>query len=80
MESATTTEKRSVKTPIPSVNGDPDAPAALVKNPTWTIKIEQLTREISSHDIEEALAFCQSNVSGYFMGSSESVAYVEFEV
>lgn len=47
---------------------------------TMTIKIEQLTHEISSRHIEEALAFCKSNVSGYSLGSSHSVAYVEFEV
>ncbi|KAI3459527.1 hypothetical protein Pfo_016190 [Paulownia fortunei] len=79
VESATSMEKRTLKIPIPSLIGDPDIPAALVKNPTRTIKIEQLTREISSYHIEEALAFCESNVSGYFLGSSHSVAYVEFE-
>ncbi|KAK6145930.1 hypothetical protein DH2020_019799 [Rehmannia glutinosa] len=77
VESATSTE--NVKIPIPSLIGDHDIPAALVKNPTRTIKIEHLTLEISSCHIEEALAFCESNISGYFLGSSHSIAYVEFE-
>ncbi|KAL6571402.1 hypothetical protein OROHE_003045 [Orobanche hederae] len=69
----------NVKMPIPSLIGDHDVPVALVKNPTRTIKIKKLTRGISSYHIKEALAFCESNVSGYFLGSSHSVAYVEFE-
>ncbi|KAG8373192.1 hypothetical protein BUALT_Bualt12G0145500 [Buddleja alternifolia] len=79
VESATSTEKTTAKIPVPCLIGDPDIPAALVKNPTRTVRIEQLTREISSHHIEEALSFCGSNISGYFLGSSHSVAYVEFE-
>ncbi|KAL1561715.1 hypothetical protein AAHA92_04384 [Salvia divinorum] len=65
--------------PVPGLLGDPDIPAALVKNPTRTIRIEQLTEEISSCNIVEALAFCQSKVSSYFLGPSPSVAYVELE-
>ncbi|KAK4421782.1 hypothetical protein Salat_2128800 [Sesamum alatum] len=79
VESAASVEKRTLRIPVPSLIGDPDVPAALVKNPTRTIKIVQLTREISSHHIQEALAFCESNVSGYFLGSNPSVSYVEFE-
>ncbi|KAL0433259.1 UNVERIFIED_CONTAM: hypothetical protein Slati_2660200 [Sesamum latifolium] len=79
VESAASVEKRTLTVPIPSLIGDPNVPAALVKNPTRTIKIEQLTSEISSHHISEALAFCESNVSGYFLGYKPSVAYVEFE-
>ncbi|EYU32569.1 hypothetical protein ABFS82_14G026900 [Erythranthe guttata] len=79
VESASSTRKRNVKTPIPSLIGDHNTPAALVKNPTRTIKIESLSREISSNHIEEALSFCETNISGYFLGSSDSVAYVEFE-
>lgn len=79
MESATS-ENRAAAVPVPSLLGDPDIPAALVKNPTRTIRIEPLTEEISSHHIVEALAFCNSKVSGYFLGSSPSVAYVELEV
>ncbi|KAK4388132.1 hypothetical protein Sango_2419800 [Sesamum angolense] len=79
VESAAFVEKRTLTVPIPSLIGDPNVPAALVKNPTRTIKIVQLTSEISSHHIQEALAFCESNVSGYFLGYNPSVAYVEFE-
>lgn len=79
MESATS-ENRTTTISVPSLLGDPDMPAALVKNPTRTIRIEQLTQEMSSHHIVEALSFCSSNISGYFLGSSHSVAYVEFEV
>ncbi|KAL8121921.1 hypothetical protein AgCh_018596 [Apium graveolens] len=64
---------------IPSLIGDPDAPAALIKNPMRTVAIKQLTYKISPRHIEEALAFCESNISGFFLGSSDSVAYVEFE-
>ncbi|KAH6834648.1 hypothetical protein C2S53_009185 [Perilla frutescens var. hirtella] len=78
VESATS-ENRTPTIPVPSLLGDPDIPAALVKNPTRTIRIERLTQEISSCHIVEALAFCKSNVSGYFLGSSHSVAYVELE-
>lgn len=65
---------------IPSLIGDPDAPAALIKNPTRTVAIKQLIPKICPRHIEEALAFCESNISGFFLGSSDSVAYVEFEV
>ncbi|XP_042062171.1 uncharacterized protein LOC121806255 isoform X2 [Salvia splendens] len=70
---------RSAVITVPALLGDPDIPAALVKNPTRTIRIEQLTEEICSHNIVEALAFCQSKVSSYFLGPSPSVAYVELE-
>ncbi|PIN01788.1 hypothetical protein CDL12_25702 [Handroanthus impetiginosus] len=79
VESATSM-KTTIKSSIPSLLGDPDVPTALIKNPTRTIRIEQLTHDISSHHIEEALAFCESKVTGYYLGSSHSVAYVEFEV
>ncbi|KAK1390661.1 RRM domain-containing protein [Heracleum sosnowskyi] len=64
---------------IPSLIGDPDAPAALIKNPIRTVAIKQLSHKICPRHIEEALAFCESNISGFFLGSSDSVAYVEFE-
>lgn len=79
MESATS-ENRTTTISVPNLLGDPDMPDALVKNPTRTIRIEQLTQEMSSHHIVESLAFCKSNISGYFLGSSHAVAYVEFEV
>ncbi|KAL8486670.1 hypothetical protein ACS0TY_023384 [Phlomoides rotata] len=80
VESATVMEKKTLKIPIPGLLGDPDIPSALIKNPTRTIKVESLTKETSSHHIAEALAFCKSSISGYTLGSSHSVAYVEFEV
>ncbi|KAL8491067.1 hypothetical protein ACS0TY_022911 [Phlomoides rotata] len=79
VESATVMEKKTLKIPIPGLLGDPDIPSALIKNPTRTIKVESLTKETSSHHIAEALAFCKSSISGYTLGSSHSVAYVEFE-
>lgn len=80
VESATVMEEKTVKIPIPGLLGDPDIPSALIKNPTRTIKIERLTKGTSSCQIAEALTFCKSNISGYTLGSSHSVAYVEFEV
>ena len=65
---------------VPELIGDPDVPAALVKNPTRTVKIEQLTHDISSDQLQEALAFCGSGISSFCLGSSSCVAYVEFEV
>ncbi|KAI8560864.1 hypothetical protein RHMOL_Rhmol04G0288800 [Rhododendron molle] len=65
------------KTLIPNLIGYPEVPASLVKNPTRTVMIRQLTADINSHDIEEALAFCGSKISGFFFGSSSSSAYVE---
>ncbi|KAI8010985.1 hypothetical protein LOK49_LG06G02646 [Camellia lanceoleosa] len=80
VEAASSTENLPNKTSIPNLIGDPDVPSSLVKNPTRTVMIKQLTPDISSHDIEEALAFCGSNISGFFFGSSSFVAYVEFEI
>ncbi|XP_028103549.1 uncharacterized protein LOC114302679 isoform X4 [Camellia sinensis] len=79
VEAASSTENLPNKTSIPNLIGDPDVPSSLVKNPTRTVMIKQLTPDIRSHDIEEALAFCGSNISGIFFGSSSFVAYVEFE-
>lgn len=66
--------------PIPELIGDPDFPAALIKNPTRTAKIKQLTHDISSCQLQEALTFCKSGISSFSLGSSSSVAYLEFEV
>lgn len=79
MESAAVMKNKTLNIPIPGLL-DPDIPSALIKNPTKTIKIEKLTKGTSSHHIKEALSFCKSNISGYTLGSSHSVAYVEFEV
>lgn len=68
------------KTLIPSLIGYADVPASLVKNPTRTVMITQLTPGINFRDIEAALAFCGSKISGFFFGSSSSVAYVELAV
>ncbi|TQE08351.1 hypothetical protein C1H46_005979 [Malus baccata] len=67
------------KVTVPKLIGDPKVPTALVKNPTRTVVIKQLTDDISSHHLKEALDFCGSAISGVFLGSSSSVAYVEFE-
>ena len=80
LEAACSTDNNPSKTVIPDLIGFPDVPASLVKNPIRTVMIKELTPNISSSDIEKALAFCGSNVSGFFFGSSSSVAYVEFEV
>lgn len=65
---------------IPNLIGDPCVPVALVKNPTRTVMIKNLTTDISTQQLKEALGFCESRISGVFFGSSSSVAYVEFEV
>ena len=80
LEEASSLKSQSKSITIPRLIGDPDAPAALVKNPTRTVAIKQLTHEICPRHIEEALAFCESNISGFYLGTSDSVAYVEFEV
>ncbi|XP_017215727.1 uncharacterized protein LOC108193536 isoform X1 [Daucus carota subsp. sativus] len=79
LEEASSLKSQSKSITIPRLIGDPDAPAALVKNPTRTVAIKQLTHEICPRHIEEALAFCESNISGFYLGTSDSVAYVEFE-
>jgi hypothetical protein len=65
---------------IPNLIGDIDISVALVKHPTRTVKIKQLTDDISSHQLKEALSFCRSRINGFFLGASSSSAYVEFEV
>lgn len=65
---------------IPELIGDPDVPAALVKNPTRTVKIKQLAQDISSDQLQKALAFCNCGTSNFLLDSANSVAYVEFEV
>lgn len=80
METTSSLKSWCEKITIPSLIGDPDAPVALLKNPTRTVAIKQMTCEICPRHIEKALAFCESNISGFFLGSSDSVAYVEFEV
>lgn len=80
LETASSLEYLCTKIPIPNLIGDPNAPAALLKNPTRTVAIKQLTSEICTRHIEEALTFCGSNITGIFLGSSSDVAYVEFEV
>jgi len=64
---------------IPNLIGDIDISVALVKHPTRTVKIKQLTDDISSHQLKEALSFCRSGIN-VFLGASSSNAYVEFEV
>ncbi|KAL3359819.1 hypothetical protein AABB24_016352, partial [Solanum stoloniferum] len=64
---------------IPDLIGYPEVPTSLVKHPSRTVMIKELKHNVSFHDIEEALAFCGSNITGIFFGSSSFVAYVEFE-
>ncbi|KAK4732587.1 hypothetical protein R3W88_025575 [Solanum pinnatisectum] len=64
---------------IPDLIGYPEVPTSLVKHPSRTVMIKELKHNVSFHDIEEALAFCGSNITGIFFGSSSSIAYVEFE-
>lgn len=80
MEATGLDEDMSNKISIPILIGDPSIPTALVKNPTRTVVIKKLTHDISSRHIEAALTFCGSNITGFFLGSSSSAAYVEFEV
>lgn len=42
--------------------------------------IKELSSDISSDQLKEALGFCGNGISGFSFGSSSSVAYVEFEV
>ncbi|GMI69859.1 hypothetical protein HRI_000655200 [Hibiscus trionum] len=64
---------------IPDLIGDPEAPSALVKNPTKTVKLKHLCGKINLQQLKEALAFCHSNISNIFLGSTSFVVYVEFE-
>ncbi|KAK8661564.1 hypothetical protein V6N13_091163 [Hibiscus sabdariffa] len=64
---------------IPDLIGDSETPSALVKNPTKTVKVKHLSEKISSQQLKNALAFCHSNISNIFLGSTSSVVYVEFE-
>ncbi|KAH7522072.1 hypothetical protein FEM48_Zijuj07G0098900 [Ziziphus jujuba var. spinosa] len=51
-----------------------------MKNPTRTVMIKELSSDISSDQLKEALGFCGNGISGFSFGSSSSVAYVEFEL
>ncbi|KAF3618491.1 putative kinesin-like protein KIF11-like [Capsicum annuum] len=64
---------------IPDLIGYPEVPTSLVKHPSRTVMIKEFKHNVTFRDIEEALAFCISNITGIFFGSSSSVAYVEFE-
>ncbi|CAN4091099.1 unnamed protein product [Withania somnifera] len=74
-----TVDLNATSPPIPDLIGYPEVPKSLVKHPSRTVKIKNLKDNVSFHDIEEALAFCKSNITGIFFGSSGAVAYVEFE-
>lgn len=63
---------------IPELIGDLEAPVELLRNPLKTVKVTQ-SSEISIHQLENALAFCQSSITDIFLGSSSYVAYVEFK-
>ncbi|GKU85730.1 hypothetical protein SLEP1_g355 [Rubroshorea leprosula] len=64
---------------FPELIGDPEVPVMLVKNPIKTVKVTQLSDDMSLQQLKDALAFCQSSITSIFLGSSSSVAYVEFE-
>ncbi|XP_009767575.1 probable GPI-anchored adhesin-like protein PGA55 isoform X1 [Nicotiana sylvestris] len=76
---ATSPPKGKERMRIPDLIGCPDVPTSLVKHPPRTAMIKNLKHNVSFHDIEKALAFCRSNITGIFFGSSSSIAYVEFE-
>lgn len=78
MEGTSSLEIISNRISIPDLIGDPDVPGALVKNPTRTAVIKGLTLDMSWKHLEKALS-CGKGISGFIMGSSSSVAYVEFE-
>lgn len=80
LHAAATGEDISNRITIPQLIGDPNVPAALVKNPSRTVKISQLTSQISSIDVVAALESWGKNVTGFFFGKLDSVAFVEFEV
>ncbi|CAK7327276.1 unnamed protein product [Dovyalis caffra] len=77
--SETSLEDTTNRISIPNLIDDIDIPVALVKHPTRTVKIKQLTHDISSHQLKEALSFCGSDINGFFLGTSGSNAYVELE-
>lgn len=79
MEGTSSLEIISNRISIPDLIGDPDVPGALVKNPTRTAVTKGLTLDMSWKHLEKALS-CGKGISGFIMGSSSSVAYVEFEV
>ncbi|KAK9020207.1 hypothetical protein V6N11_054697 [Hibiscus sabdariffa] len=72
-------EESDVVISIPDLIADPETPSALVKKPTKTVKVKHLSEKISSQQLKNALAFCHSNISNIFLGSTSSVVYVEFE-
>lgn len=80
VEATCSVEDKPRRISIPNLISDPDIPVALVKNPTRTVMIKQLTSDVSSHQLKEALGFCGGGISSFFFGSSSSVGYVEFQV
>ena len=79
MEGPSSLEINSYRISIPDRIGDPNVPGALVKNPIRTAMINGLTLDMSRKHLEEALSPWKGT-AGFIMGSSSSVAYVEFEV
>lgn len=79
VERTSSSERNSNSISIPDLIGDPDVPGELVKNLTRTAMIKGLTPDLSWKHIEEALS-CGEGISALIMGSSSSVAYVEFKV
>ncbi|KAF8388250.1 hypothetical protein HHK36_026916 [Tetracentron sinense] len=76
---ATSSTSMPHKITHPNLIGDPDVPAALVKNPTRTVMIKQLTHDLPSRHLRGAFSFCGARISRFIMGLSSTVAYIEFE-
>ncbi|VFQ76846.1 unnamed protein product [Cuscuta campestris] len=77
---ATSTPLKGVRrASIPDLIGLPDVPAALVKNPKLTVMITDIARETRFHHIQHAFSFAKTKISQVLFGSSQNVAFVEFE-
>ncbi|KAF9605704.1 hypothetical protein IFM89_018047 [Coptis chinensis] len=63
----------------PNLIGVCGIPPSFVKNPTRTVMVKGLPHNVSSHHLEETFSFSGARITAFFMGSSSSVAYIEFE-
>ncbi|KAL5702353.1 hypothetical protein ACHQM5_027581 [Ranunculus cassubicifolius] len=79
LEASSSSTYTTIKLQAPDLIGMPDVPPSLVINPTRTVMLMGLTDNISSSHLIDAFSFCGSRITGFFMGSSSSVAYIEFE-
>ncbi|PIA50481.1 hypothetical protein AQUCO_01300899v1 [Aquilegia coerulea] len=69
----------SIKIHAPNQIGVTGVPTSLVKNPTRTVMVKGLAHNLALHHLEDVFSFCGARITGFFMGSSSSVAYIEFE-